>query len=402
MANAHMSPSASTAPSFTTFFWFAVWAGITVACIYLCQPLLHAIGQELHLSDREASLIATATQVGYGVGIFTLVPLGDFFSRRRLIQVKCVLLALATLACSFAHTLPLLAAASFFVGIFATTAQDIVPIAAELAPPDRRGRYVSYVMSGLILGILLSRTLSGWIAGLAGWRTVFVAGSGAVLGCLVTTFFFFPELPAREGKRSIGAVYASMLGLLREHPLLRLSVLRHGLMGFSFSAFWTTLAFFLSQPPYEWSPPKIGMMGLAGAAGVLGSTVAGRLADERGPLFAIRIATVTAFVSFAVMGLFGTRTLVLVGGTVLFDVAVQMSLVSHQSIVYGLDPNARARLNGIFVSVLFLCFSLGSLCAGTLWSRWGWGAVMGTACIATAISFALTLVRVQSRAPVVG
>ena len=394
--------SSTPAPSFSTFFWFAVWAGITVACIYLCQPLLHAIGQELHLSDREASLVATATQVGYGVGIFTLVPLGDFFSRRRLIQVKCVLLAFATFACSLAHTLPLLAAASFMVGVFATIAQDIIPIAAELAPAAKRGRYLSYVMSGLILGILLSRTLAGLIAGLGSWRTVFVAGGGAVLFCLVTTFFSFPVLPERTDRRSIVGVYASMLGLLREQPLLRLSVLRHGLMGLAFSAFWTTLAFFLSKPPYEWSPPKIGMMGLAGAAGVLGSTLAGRLADERGPLFGIRVATVTAFVSFAAMGLFGSSTLVLVGGTVLFDLAIQMSLVSHQSIVYGLDPNARARLNGIFVSVLFLCFSLGSLCAGALWARWGWGAVMGMACIATAISFALTLVRVPRRAPVVG
>lgn len=379
-----------SSPSFSTFLWLAAWTGISVACIYLCQPLLHAIGTELHLGDREASLVATATQIGYALGIFTLVPLGDFFDRRRLVRTKLVLLALATLACAFAPSLTLLAAASFLVGVFATTAQDIVPIAADLAPPAQRGRYVGYVMSGLILGILLSRTLSGWIAGLAGWRAVFLAGGGAVLFCLGSTFVSFPALPDRADRRSIASVYASMLVLLREHPMLRVAIARHGMMGLSFSAFWTTLAFFLSRPPYAWSPSRIGMMGLAGAAGVLGSSIAGRLADERGPLFAIRIATVTALASFAAMGLFSSSVIVLVVGTVLFDVAVQMSLVSHQSIVYGLDPTARARLNGIFVSAMFCCFSLGSLVAGMLWSRWGWSAVMGMACVATGIAFTLT------------
>jgi predicted MFS family arabinose efflux permease len=386
------------APSPRTFFLFSVWAGVCVACIYFCQPLLHAIGAELGLDDRAASLVATATQVGYGVGIFTLVPLGDFVGRRGLVLAKMALLALATAGCALAPSLGPLAGASFFVGVFATTAQDLVPIAADLAPEARRGRYVGRVMSGLILGILLSRTLAGWIAGAWGWRAVFVAGAVAVAASFATVLAFFPALPPRPRRGSLGSVYGSMAGLLRRHPALRLSVVRHGLMGLSFSAFWTTLAFFLSGPPHRWSPPQIGMMGLAGAAGVLASSVAGRLADERGPLFAIEIATLVAAGSFLLMGAFGSSALALIAGTVVFDVAVQTSLVSHQSLVYGLDPGARARLNGIFVSALFVFFSLGSFVSALVWTRWGWFAVMGCACAASALAYLLARAARPARA----
>ncbi len=381
-----------------TFLWFALWTGVSAACIYVCQPLLHTIGAELALTDQRAGLIATATQVGYGLGIFTLVPLGDFLPRRRLVVTKLLLLATATVACAVSPSLTTLVVASFFVGVFATTAQDLVPIAAELAPPLQRGRYVGYVMSGLMLGILLSRTASGWIAGAWGWRAAFVAGGGAALVCAATTMLFFPALAPRAHAGSIARVYGSMLVLLRAHPTLRVSVVRHGAMGFAFSAFWTTIAFFLSGPPYGWSAPQIGAMGLAGAAGVVASTLAGRLADARGPLFAIRIATIVGAASFAAMGAAGTSAFVLITGTVLFDVAVQSSLVSHQSIIYALDPTARARINGIFVSALFLCFSIGSLVSAFVWSRWGWGAVMGAACAACAASFALTFVTAKPRA----
>ncbi|HEU4410742.1 MAG TPA: MFS transporter [Polyangiaceae bacterium] len=384
------TPAETAAPRPRVFVWFAAWAGVCVACIYLCQPILRAIGAELGLSDRRASLVATATQVGYGVGIFTLVPLGDFAPRRRLVLTKTTLLALAAVGCALSPSLPLLALASFFVGVFATSAQDLVPIAADLAPAERRGRSVGYVMSGLMLGILLSRTLAGWVAGARGWRAVFFVGAAAVAASLATMLRAFPALPPRPGRGSAWSAYGSMAGLLRRHPALRVAVLRHGLLAFGFSAFWTNLAFFLSGPPYRWAPPQIGLMGLAGAAGVLASTVAGRLADERGPLFAIRIATLVAAGSFLMMGALGTRAGALIAGTVVFDVAVQASLVSHQSLIYGLDPGARARINGIFVSSLFLFFSLGSSLGALVWSRWGWFALMACAGAASALAFLLT------------
>lgn len=377
-------------PPRQTFFWFAVWAGVAVGCIYLCQPLLREIGADLGLSDRRASLVATATQVGYGVGIFTLVPLGDFVPRRRLVLVKMALLALAALGCALSHSLVPLAVASFFVGVFATSAQDLVPIVADLAPASTRGRYLGYVMSGLMLGILLSRTLAGWVAGARGWRAVFAVGAAAVAASFATMLRAFPALPPRPARGSIAQVYSSMVALLREHAALRVSVLRHGLVALVFSAFWTNLAFFLSGEPYRWAPPQIGLMGLAGAAGVLASPVAGRLSDERGPLFAIKIATLVAAASFALMGLFGTNAVALVLGAVAFDFGVQSSLVSHQAIVYGLDPAARARINGIFVSSLFLFFSLGSSLGALVWSHRGWPALMACAGAASALAFLLT------------
>ncbi|HEU4538198.1 MAG TPA: MFS transporter [Polyangiaceae bacterium] len=385
-------PPGPAAPPRGVFLWFAAWAGVCVACIYFCQPLLHVIGVDLGLSDREASFVATSTQVGYGVGIFVLIPLGDFLPRRRLVLAKTALLALAALGCALSPALGPLAAASFFVGVCATSAQDLVPVVADLAPAAQRGRYVGRIMSGLILGILLSRTFAGWVAGAFGWRAVFVAGAVAVAASFATMLRYFPALGAAPARGSFASVYTSMAGLLRRHPDLRLTVLRHGLMAFSFSAFWTNLAFFLSGPPHHWTAPHIGLMGLAGAAGVLGSSVAGRLADERGPLFAVKIATVVASASFFAMGSLGAHAAALVAGAVLFDAAVQASLISHQSLVYGLDPSARARLNGIFVSSLFLFFSLGSFFGAVVWSHRGWFALMACAGVACALSFALSFV----------
>lgn len=387
------APAPTPAPSRWTLFWLAQWAGLTVACIYFSQPLLHALGQEFTVPDDRMGLVSTVTQAGYGLGIFLLVPLGDYLPTHLLVRTKMALLAAATLGCSLSPGFGVLLATSFVVGVFATTAQDLVPVAADIAPEERRGQFVGLVMTGLMLGILLSRTVSGIVGDSLGWRRVFQLGSIAIALSFVASWFAFPAVPPKPHQGSVTSVYASMVTLLRRHPLLRLAVVRHGLLGMAFSAFWTNLSFFLSDPPYGWDSSRIGLMGLAGAGGALATTFMGRLTDVRGPLFGIRIATVLAFVSFLAMAVWRHGAGPIIAATVTFDFGVQSSLVSHQSIIYGLDPAARGRINGIFVTALFVFFAIGSALSARIWALAGWTGVMAFCCASALGAFALTFVR---------
>ncbi|MDR3605769.1 MAG: MFS transporter [Oligoflexia bacterium] len=385
-----MSDSAPS-PSALTFLWLAIWTGICVSGLYVAQPLLHLLGLDFQVSDNHVSLVSTFTQMGYGIALFLLVPLGDFFDKKKLILLKLVLLAGTILCCAFAKSFSLLLISSLALGIFASTTQDFIPVAADLAPPNKRGQYIGYVVTGLTTGILLCRTLSGWIAQGFGWRGVFIALFAATFFTLVTCYFFFPKLEAVARRGSVFSIYRSMIALWQEHQALRVAVIRHALMGMAFSAFWTNLSFFLSKAPYFWSASRIGMMGLAGALGALSTSFVGRIADKRGPLFGIQFATLLAFFSFLAMFVFKGQAMVIILGTVLFDLAVQTSLVSHQSIIYGIDETARGRINGLFISGLFVGFSLGSFISANLWALAGWFGVMSFCCACAAAAFSLTL-----------
>jgi predicted MFS family arabinose efflux permease len=385
--------TAPPVPSRWTFFWLAQWAGLAVACIYFSQPLLHALGAEFTVPDDRMGLVSTVTQAGYGLGIFLLVPLGDFLPTRRLVRTKLALLAAATLGCSLSPGFGALLLTSFLVGVFATTAQDLVPLAADIAPDERRGQYVGLVMTGLMLGILLSRTVSGIVGDSLGWRRVFQLGAAAIAVSFVASWFAFPAVPPKPPQGHLATAYTSMVTLLRRHARLRLAVVRHGLLGMAFSAFWTNLSFFLSDPPFGWDASRIGLMGLAGAGGALATTFMGRLTDVRGPRFGIRIATVVTFASFLAMAVWQRSAATIVVATIAFDFGIQSSLVSHQSIIYGLDPAARGRINGIFVTALFVFFAIGSAVSAQIWGRAGWTGLMAFCCASALGAFALTFVR---------
>lgn len=376
-----------------TLFWLALWTGVSVACIYLAQPLLYALAGDLSVPEAEMGLVTTVTQAGYGVGIFLLVPLGDALPRPALVRTKLALLTLATFMCSLSPGFGTLLATSFAIGVLATTGQDLVPIAADLAPDDRRGRYVGAVMTGLMLGIVLSRSLAGFVEEAFGWRRVFQLGAVAVGACFVASLLTFPQVPRRARAGSVTSLYTSMISLLGEHPRLRLAIVRHGLLGLAFSAFWTNLSFFLSEAPYGWDSARIGLMGLAGLSGAVATFVIGRVSDRHGPLYSIRVATVLASAAFLAMGLWQRSAVLLVGATMAFDFAVQSSLVAHQSIIYGLDPSARGRINALFVSTMFVCFSLGSAVSLQIWARAGWTGVMAFCAGSGLCAFLLTLRR---------
>lgn len=377
------SKTASSSPGLVLLL--AAGAGVSVASLYYNQPILGAIAKDLGATPASVGLLPTLTQVGYGSGILLFAPLGDRFDLRRVILAKGTLLALALLAAALAPSLFVLGATSLLVGLLATTAQDFVPAAAALARPEARGKTVGTAMTGLLLGILLSRVVSGFVGERLGWRAIYLGAAVAVATLSAVAAARLPSITS-TARASYGALLRSTVALLRGTAPLQRAALAQGLLSLAFSAFWSTLALVLARPPFELGSTVAGAFGLAGAAGALVAPIAGSIADRRGPETVIRVGSALVLVSFAALALRPDSLPVLVAVTLLFDLGVHASLISHQSIVYGLDPAARSRLNAVLVSSMFLGMALGSALASRLLAAWGFSAIGVLGAVAGALA----------------
>ncbi|MBB1625340.1 MFS transporter [Achromobacter sp. UMC71] len=373
----------------------AIGAGLAVASLYYNQPMLGVLGADLRASAGELGWIPTLTQLGYAFGILTLAPLGDRYNRKRIVLLKVGALSAALLLAAMAPSASVLLAASFAIGLSATLAQDIVPAAAALAPPAYRGRIVGTVMTGLLLGILLSRVISGVVAEQFGWRAMFLAAAvsilalGAALWRGLPAFAPTTQLPYAELLRSLGRLW-------REHGELRRAALAQGLLSLGFSAFWSTLAVMLHGAPFHLGSAAAGAFGLAGAAGALAAPLAGRYADRRGPNAVSRLGAALTALSFAVMALLPllppqSGLWLLAASTIGFDLGIQVALIAHQSIVYGIDPAARSRLNAVLMVSVFIGMAAGGALGSLALATWGW---MGVTLVATAAAAGALLLRV--------
>ncbi|WP_308809580.1 MFS transporter [Archangium lansingense] len=372
----------------------AASAGLSVASLYYSQPMLGVMGGNLGASDTAVGFVPTLTQLGYALGILLLTPLGDRFDRRRIILTKAAVLSVALLLGGISPGIGLLLVVSFAVGLAATMAQDIVPAAAALAPEMHRGKVVGTVMTGLLLGILLSRVISGVVAEHFGWRAMYMiaAASVALIGGVA-----WRGLPHFRPASTLtyGALLGSLASLWRKYGALRRAALAQGLLSVGFSAFWSTLAVMLHGAPFHLGSGAAGAFGLAGAAGALGAPVAGRIADRFGPSVVTRLGAGLTAVSFATMLASpwlepGTRLVLIAASAIGFDLGVQMTLVAHQTIVFGLEPAARSRLNAILFACMFIGMSIGAAGGSLVLAQWGWVAVT---LLATASALAALLVR---------
>lgn len=366
--------------------FLAAGGGLAVATLYYSQPMLGVLGADVGVSDHAVGLIPTLTQLGYAMGILLLAPLGDRYDRRRIILVKAAALVLALVAAAVAPSITGLLAASLVIGLSATMAQDIVPSAAHLASESQRGRVVGTVMTGLLLGIVLSRVVSGYVAEHFGWRTVFW---GAAASIVLTGVVAWRRLPRFKPTMQVpyGELMRSLVQLWKRHGELRRATLAQGLLAVGFSAFWSTLAIMLHAAPFHLGSQAAGAFGLAGAAGALAAPVAGRVADQQGPEQVTKLGAGLVALSFAAMFflpfLSPHTQLWLIGASAIgFDLGVQGTLIAHQTIIYSIDPGARSRLNAIMFVGMFIGMAAGSALGSLMQAAWGWMAVTALATIA--------------------
>jgi predicted MFS family arabinose efflux permease len=377
----------------------AAAAGLAVASIYYSQPMLGVLGADIGASDRAVGFVPTLTQLGYALGILLLAPLGDRYDRRRIILIKAAVLGAALLLAGAAPSIGALLAVSLVIGLAATMAQDIVPAAATLAPEAHRGKVVGTVMTGLLLGILLSRVASGFVAEHFGWRAVFVAAAASIGLIGAAAWQRLPRFRPTT-QLSYRALLGSLAPLWQRHAALRRATLAQGLLSVGFSAFWSTLAVMLHGAPFHLGSAAAGAFGLAGAAGALAAPVAGRIADRRGPELVTRLGAGLVVVSFAAMALSPllqphARLALLVACAIGFDLGIQAALIAHQTIVYGIEPGARSRLNAVLFVGMFIGMAAGAALGSLLFAEWGWMAVTA---LATATASAALVVRLRSRA----
>lgn len=351
-----------------TLFAMALATGTAVANIYYNQPMLGVIEQSF--PKEGAALVPTLTQVGYALGLVLLLPLGDLLERRRTIVTQFVAIAGASVLAALSTGIGALLVASVLIGAAATAAQQIVPFVAILAPPEKRGQAIGLVMSGLLTGILFSRTLAGFVATYLGWRAMFwVAVPIALLSALLMRLCLPQHRPARKVRYP--QLLASIGSLWMREPVLRRSSFTQAMLFAAFTAFWTILALRLEQPLFHLKADVAGLFGVVGAVGVAMAPLAGRVADRRGPFLVVSVGALVTMLAWLVFGIW--QSLVgMVAGVVLLDFGVQIALVSHQHLVYGLHPEFKSRLNAVFMSSMFLGGSLGSIGAAIAWKHAGW------------------------------
>jgi predicted MFS family arabinose efflux permease len=364
----------------------ATAAGLAVATLYYNQPMLGVLGTNIGASGSQVGLVPTLTQLGYALGILLLAPLGDRYDRRRIILFKAAALVLALLVAAASPHIGVLLAASLAIGVFATLAQDIVPAAATLAPEAHRGKVVGTVMTGLLLGILLSRVVSGFVAEHFGWRSMFLAAAVSIAAIGVAAWRGLPRFKATT-HLAYGALLGTLWQLWQRHGALRRATVAQGLLSVGFSAFWSTLAVMLHGEPFHMGAAAAGAFGLAGAAGALAAPMAGRIADRKGPELVTRLGAGLAALSFAAMGLAHfmvpqAQIVLLVVTAIGFDLGVQATLVAHQTIIYGIDPGARSRLNAVLFVGMFTGMAAGGALGALVLAQWGWMAVAGLATLA--------------------
>jgi predicted MFS family arabinose efflux permease len=368
----------------------ATGCGLAVANNYYCQPLLREMAGGLHVPEAWAGYIPAATQAGYALGLLLFVPLGDMLERRRLIEVVLGAAVGTLLAVAIAPTFPLLVVASFVLGLVGITPQLLVPFAAHLAPAEERGRVVGTVMSGLLLGVLLARTVSGFVGQYLGWRAMYGIAAALTVLLLLTLRATLPR-SAPSARLEYRRLMASLPRLIREEPVLRQSCLfGAGTFG-AFSAFWSTLAFHLAQPPFEYGSEVVGLFGLVGVVGVLAASVVGRRGDRKNPLQMVGLGLGTMLLSYVVFWLFGDRLWGLLLGVILMDLGTQACHISNQTRIYALRPEARNRFNTVYMVAYFIGGGTGSSLGAYGWAVWGWQGVCAAGFVLLLVAFAVFL-----------
>ncbi len=354
--------------------FMAVATGLIVANLYYCQPLIVLIANEFSIPNSEAGTITYLTQAGYAIGLFFMVPLGDKIERKSQILITTFATVIALIVAATAQNFLILEIASLLIGISSIVPQLILPLAASLSEPEQRGKVVGTIMSGLLVGILLSRTLSGFIGEVLGWRAMFWIAAAMCLFLLFVIQKKFPyNKPVFQG--SYGQLIGSLFTLIKEQPLLREATLINVFSFAQFGAFWTTMVLLLSAEPFLFNSATIGLFGIIGASGALAAPLVGRLGDKGSSRIAVGYGCILIALSFVVFYFSCDAIVGIALGIVLIDIGLQGVHISNQTRVYSILPEARNRMNTVFMSFSFLGTAAGSAYGLFLWELGRWQAV---------------------------
>ncbi|CAG9413465.1 MULTISPECIES: MFS transporter [Providencia] len=363
----------------------AIATGLVVASNYYAQPLLDTIALQFNLTTNMAGFIVTAAQLGYAVGLLFLVPLGDLFERKKLIIVMTTLSASGLLITALSDNIWQILLGTALTGLFSVVAQVLVPMAASIAKPHQRGKAVGTIMSGLLLGILLARTISGGVAMIGGWRAIYWVAFGLMM---ILVLVLALKLPRYHQKTDLNyfQLICSIGRLFFTTPVLGTRALLGALTFANFALLWTAMAFLLASPPFNYSEGTIGLFGLVGAAGALMATQAGRLVDKGKGKLITTLGLVLLLLSWIPIGMAKYSLIAFIIGVLVLDLAVQAVHVTNQSTLYRIMPEARNRLTAGYMTSYFIGGALGSLLSGYAYEHAGWLGVAISGAVLTGIS----------------
>ncbi|RJX40990.1 MFS transporter [Paenibacillus pinisoli] len=373
----------------TVILLLALCSGLSVANIYYAQPLLDSIARDFVIAPSAIGVVVTVTQVFYAAGLLLLVPMGDLFNRRKLIAVQMLLSAGALLTVAVSHSTAVLYAGIAIVGLLAVAAQTMVAAAAAFSAPSERGRTVGLVTSGIVIGILLARTIAGTLNDWLGWRSVYAFSAVLTLLGSIALYLLLPKQESKQVGLSYVRIVLSVFQLYRELPILRIRALLAMLIFAAFSILWTAMVLPLSSAPLSLSHTAIGAFGLAGVAGALAASFSGRLADLGYARMVSGISLAILLISWVPIGLVYRSIWYLVAGVILLDLAVQAVHVTNQSLIYKARPEAQSRLTAAYM----IFYSIGSA-AGSIASTWtyawaGWAGVCWLGAAASGLALLL-------------
>lgn len=364
-----------------------VATGLIVANLYYNQPLLEDIARTFHTSRAKAGQVSMLTQLGYAAGMFFLAPLADMLKRKRMMMVIFFFIVLSLVLTATAQSINLLVCTSFFLGASSMIPQLLVPMAAHLARPEERGKKIGTIMAGLLIGILLSRTFSGVISDHFGWRAVFYIAAGIMLVMWLMIGLFLPEVEP-DHKDGYGKLMTSLIELVRNEPQLRVAALRGALCFACFSAFWSTIVFLL-KANFNMGSGVAGEFGLVGAFGAIAAGLMGRLSDKMDAYKLSGFTILLILISFVIFYFSAYSIFGLIIGVIVMDMGVQATHISNQSIIFALRPEARNRINTIYMVTYFLGGSAGTFLATQLWKNYQWN---GVCAIGAALSLITLLI----------
>lgn len=358
----------------------AIIAGVSVANLYYCQPLLNLIREDMGLTEFQVNLMPVFTQVGYALGLLFIIPMGDLYNRRTTITA-CFLCLIASLCCiALTHNILLLLLASLVTGFCSVAPQVFIPFVTLYAKPHEKAKKAGFILSGLLCGILGSRVVSGYVGNEFGWRVIYYVAVGAIFISAMLTLRFFPSVePTYKGKFS--TLMTSLATLAKKHPRALLYSLRSAFIFGSVLGMWACLAFRMAEAPFYQGSDTVGLLGLCGVAGALTASNVGRFVPRFGVERINMFGILCVLVSWIIMGIYHNTYAGIIAGVIIIDIGMQSVQLSNQTATIQLSPEATSRMNTIYMTTVFIGGSLGTFLAGSLWSPLGW---MGT--VASGIS----------------